>query len=55
MLKRFTLKKIKGNFCARKSKKMSIVIKNVNGSEDTLVHKAERLAIIEQLFHTLPG
>ena len=30
------------NFCAQKSKKNSIVIKNVIGSEDTLMHKAGR-------------
>ena len=41
--KEFKLKKIKGNFCARKSeKKISIIIKNIIGSEDTLMHKAER-------------
>ena len=33
---------IKGNFCARKSKKISIVIKNVIWSEKTLMHKAVR-------------
>ena len=36
------LRKIKGNFCARKSKKISIVIKNVIWSEKTLMHKAKR-------------
>ena len=37
-----TLKKIKGYFCAQKSKKeISIVIKNVIGSKDTLMRKAE--------------
>ena len=41
MLKGFTLKKIKGKFCARKSKKISMVIKNVIGSDGTLLHKAE--------------
>ena len=39
--KGFKFKKIKGNFCARKSKKISIVIKNINESEDPLMHKAE--------------
>ena len=34
-------KKIKGNYCARKSKKISIVIKNVIWAEKTLMHKAE--------------
>ena len=55
MLKRIQIKKkIKGNFCARNSKKISIVIKNVNGSEDTLMHKAERPSnYFFQLFHTL--
>ena len=41
MLKGYTLKKIKGNFCARKSKKISIVIKNVILSEKIVMHKAE--------------
>ena len=40
MLKGIYIKKIKGNFCARKSKKISIVIKNVIRSEKTLMHKA---------------
>ena len=33
---------MKGNFCAQKSKKISIVIKLLIGSEDILMHKAER-------------
>ena len=41
MLKGIYLKKFKGNFCARKSKKICIVIKNVIWSEKTLMHKAE--------------
>ena len=54
MLKGFKFKKIKGNFCARKSKKISIVIKNINGSEDPLMHKAEGPSnYFFQLFHTL--
>ena len=44
--KDYTFKKIKGNFCARKSKKISIVIKNLNGSEDPLMHNQRVLAII---------
>ena len=40
--KRFTLKKIKRNFCARKSKKISIIIKNVIWSEKTFMHQPER-------------
>ena len=36
MLKGIYIKKIKGNFCAQKSKKISIVIKNVILSEKTL-------------------
>ena len=39
MLKGVYIKKIKENFCARKSKKISIVIKNVIWSEKTLMHK----------------
>ena len=42
MLKKIKLKEINGNFCARKSKKIIIVITNVTGSEHTLMHKAER-------------
>ena len=42
MLKGFTLKKIKGNFCARKPKKISIIIKNIIWFEKTLMHEAER-------------
>ena len=38
----FTLKKIKEKICARKSKKISIVIKNLIWSEKTLMHKAVR-------------
>ena len=54
MLKRFKFKKIKGNFCARKSKKISIVIKNVNRYEDSLMHKAERPSnYVFQLLHIL--
>ena len=42
MLKEIYIKKkIKGNFCARKSKKISIFIKNVLWSEKTWMHKAE--------------
>ena len=42
MKKGFKLIKIKGNVCAQKSKKISMVIENVIGSKDTLMHKAER-------------
>ena len=54
MLERFRLKKINGNFRARKcKKKISIIIKNVIGAEDTLMHKAERPSnYFFQLFHT---
>ena len=52
--KGFKFNKIKGNFCARKSKKISIVIKNINGSEDPLMHKAEGPSnYFFQFFHTL--
>ena len=53
MLKNFKLKKIKGNVCAQKSKKMSIITKNVIGSEDTLMYKAQRSSNnVFQHFHT---
>ena len=39
--KGFKFKKIKENFRAQKSKKISTVIKNINGSEDPSMHKAE--------------
>ena len=53
MLKRFKLNKINGNVRARKCKKISIIIKNVIGAEDTLMHKAERPSnYFFQLFHT---
>ena len=41
MLKGIYIKKIKGNFCAQKSKKISIIIKTVVWSEKSLMHKAE--------------
>ena len=41
MLKRIKIKKITGNFCARKSKKISIIVKNVKEAEDTMMHNAE--------------
>ena len=43
--KDLNLKRSKGIF-VRENLKISIVIKNVNGSEDTLVHKVSVLAII---------
>ena len=42
MIKRIKIKKIKGKFCCEKNLKIRIVIKNVIGSEATLMHKAER-------------
>ena len=36
------LKKIKGNFCARKSKKQASLLKNVSWPEKTSKHKAVR-------------
>ena len=47
------IKKIKGIFCAqKKTKKISIVIKNVIWSEVTLMHKAEGLSnYFIQFFH----
>ena len=54
MLERISIKKrSKGNFCARKSEKISIVIKTVIESADTLMHKAERPSnYFFQHFHT---
>ena len=47
-------KRSKGIFVRQKSKKVSIVIKNINGSEDPLMHKAEGPSnYFFQLFHTL--
>ena len=53
MLKGIYIKKIKGNFSAQKSKKISIVIKNVIWSEKTLMNKAERPSnyFFFQFFH----
>ena len=46
-------KRSKGIF-VRENQKKSIVIKNINGSEDPLMHKQRALAInFFQLFHTL--
>ena len=42
MLKGIYIKKDQRDFCARKSEKISIVIKNVIWSDKTLMHKAER-------------
>ena len=54
ILKGFQLENIKGNFCARKCKKISTTIKNVNESEDNLMHKGEGPSnYFFQLFHTL--
>ena len=54
MLKRNKIKKDQREFLCAKIYKISIVIKNVNGSEDTLLHKAERPSnYFFQLLHTL--
>ena len=45
------LKKDQRKFCARESKKISIVVKNVNGSVNAFMHKAERAI---NYFSTLP-
>ena len=51
--KGFKSNKIKGNICVRKSKKINIVIKNIIGSEDALMHKAGRPSdYFLPLFHT---
>ena len=42
MFKGIDVKKDQREFCARKYKKISIVIKNVIWCEKTLMHKAER-------------
>ena len=48
--KDLNLKRIKRNFCAQN---LSLVIKNVSDSKDTLVHKAERPSnYFFQHFHT---
>ena len=44
--KDLNLKRSKGIFCARKSRQISIFLKNVNESEDTLMHQESVLAII---------
>ena len=47
-------KRSKGFFLCAKIQKISIVIENINGSEDPLMHKAERPNnYFFQLFHTL--
>ena len=54
MLQRILIKKnIKGNACSKKFEKISIVIKNVIESEDTLMHIAEHPSkYFFQHFHT---
>ena len=47
-------KRSKGIFVRENKKKISIIIKNINRSEDPLMHKAERPSnYFFQLFHTL--
>ena len=41
MLKRISIQKDQREFLSAKIEKISIVIKNINGSEDPLMHKAE--------------
>ena len=56
MWKRILIKDDQREFCAWKSEKTSILIKNVIESEDTLMHKAECPSnYFFQHFHTLSG